>query len=188
VRGLFSPRQIQDLLGITQIEYESYGPALPEGDDWGTRGAVDAFCVLEFEHYLQNQLLKDTDVMSMAHSVEIRIPYLDHRLVEYVLGLSIRARLSGGAHKPLLIRALGDALPREVWDRHKMGFTFPFDLWMRERAGDLEAISLEGKRIQGRAVASIWRAFLAGRVHWSRAWALVVLARFDAARRQRVGV
>ena len=183
VRGLFSPRQIQDLLGIGQAEFEAWGPALPPVDDSRVGGTLGAFGTLEFSHYLQNQLLKDADVMSMAHSVETRVPYLDHRLVEYVMGLPPALKLDRRRPKPLLLEALGDSLPREVWDRPKMGFTFPFQLWMKERAGDLEAASASTNWLERSAVQAVWREYRAGRVHWSRPWTLVVLAAFEACRK-----
>jgi len=183
VRGVFSPRQIQDLLGIGQAKFEAWGPALPPVDAMRTGGMLGAFARLEFTHYLQNQLLKDADVMSMAHSIETRVPYLDHRLVEYVTGLSPALKLDRDRPKPLLLAALGDALPREVWNRPKMGFTFPLDLWMRQRAEDLEAASASTKWLQRSAVEAVWREYKAGRVHWSRPWMLVVLAAFEACRR-----
>jgi asparagine synthase (glutamine-hydrolysing) len=185
VRGVFSPRQIQDLLGIGQAEFEAWGPALPTVDDVRTGGTLGAFERLEFTHYLQNQLLKDADVMSMTHSIETRVPYLDHRLVEYVMGLPPALKLDRDRPKPLLLEALGDSLPREVWDRPKMGFTFPFELWMRQRADELQALSVDQIPLERKAVEGIWREFRAGRVHWSRAWVLVVLASFAANRKNR---
>jgi asparagine synthase (glutamine-hydrolysing) len=185
VRGLFGPRQIQGLLGIGEAELASYGLLLDEAGGPGGRTLPAAIERFEFAHYLQNQLLRDTDVMSMAHSVETRVPYLDHRLVEYALALPISSRLAGGGAKPLLVRALGDALPRAVSSRPKMGFTFPFAPWMRQRADELRAVSLERKAaLEPKAVEGVWDGFTAGRLHWSRVWALVVLARFDAGRRK----
>ncbi len=183
-RGLFGPRQIQELVGIGSAELDALGPAFTPLAG-ASRGVLDAFERLEFAHYLQNQLLKDTDVMSMAHSLEVRVPYLDHRLVECVAALPAGIKLGRDRPKALLLDALGEALPRAVWDRPKMGFTLPFDPWMRQRAGELEAQTLESKKFERRAVETIWRKFRAGRVHWSRPWALLVLAAFDAARRQR---
>jgi asparagine synthase (glutamine-hydrolysing) len=183
VRGLFNPRQIRDLLGIGEAEFEAWGPAWPPVDKEETGGMLGTFARLEFTHYLQNQLLKDADVMSMAHSVETRVPYLDHRLVEYVMGLSPALKLEGDQPKPLLLKALGDSLPREVWDRPKMGFTLPFELWMRQHADELESASASTKWLQRSAIGAIWREYKAGRVHWSRPWALVVLAAFDASRK-----
>ena len=123
--------------------------------------------------------------MSMAHSVDTRVPYVDHRLVEYILALPPWIRLTGGAHKPLLLKALEGALPRDVWDRPKMGFTFLFEPWMRERADELASISLDQKLLQPRAVNAVWEAFRVGRLHWSRPWALVVLVRFGTGRATR---
>jgi asparagine synthase (glutamine-hydrolysing) len=144
--------------------------------------AAHALGLEEFRHYLQDQLLKDTDVMSMAHSVEVRVPFLDHRLVEYAVGLPARIKLAGATPKPLLLAALGDLLPSETWDRPKMGFTLPFAPWLRRRAPELRAQSLEGGSLGRKAVERVWDGFEAGRLHWSRAWALVVLARFAAGR------
>ena len=183
VRGLFGPRQVQDLLGVGEREFEVWGPPWPPLDQSRAGGMLGAFGLLEFTHYLQNQRLKDTDVMSMAHSVEARVPYLDHRLVEYVAGLPSAVKLDGDRPKPLLLDALGDALPREVWNRPKMGFTFPFGPWMRQRAFDLKAISASSTWLEQSAVEAIWEAYRAGRLHWSRPWALVVLAAFEACRK-----
>jgi len=183
VRGLFRPGQVQDLLGIDPAQFEAWGPALPPLADPGSAGMLGAFGLREFTHYLENQLLRDTDVMSMAHSVETRVPYLDHPLVEYVAGLPPALKLARDRPKPLLLAALGDALPREVWRRPKMGFTVPFEPWMRRRARDLEAASASSTWLQRRAVEGIWEAYRAGRLHWSRPWALVVLAAFEACRK-----
>jgi asparagine synthase (glutamine-hydrolysing) len=130
--------------------------------------------LFDFEHYLQNQLLKDIDVMSMAHSVETRVPFLDHRLVEFVAGVSDKEKLRNGMNKPLLVKALGDDLPKEVWNRSKMGFTFPFGEWMKEQEDELEARSIEQKLFDPHAVREVWKEFSQGRAHWSRPWATMV--------------
>jgi asparagine synthase (glutamine-hydrolysing) len=182
VRGLYGAGQVRDLLGIGAAELDAYGPPFAATGAPPARAAGHALGLDEFTHYLQDQLLKDTDVMSMAHSVEVRVPFLDHRLVEYVVGLPARIKLAGATPKPLLLAALGDVLPSETWDRPKMGFTLPFAPWLRRRAPELRAQSLEGGYLGRRAVERVWDGFEAGRLHWSRAWALVVLARFAAGR------
>ena len=132
----------------------------------------------ELGTYTRHQLLRDTDVMSMAHSLEVRVPLLDHRLVEGVLRLPSAVKRNGGRPKPLLLQAVGDLLPPAVRDRRdKQGFVFPFDQWLR---GPLRATCLEWSReprglLRADGAARIWRAFEAGRVHWSRPWALAVL-------------
>jgi len=182
VRGLYGARQVRDLLGIDAAELDAYGPPFAAAGAAPGRAAGHALGLQEFRHYLQDQLLKDTDVMSMAHSVEVRVPFLDHRLVEYAVGLPPRIKLAGARPKPLLLAALGDVLPSETWDRPKMGFTLPFAPWLRRRAPELRARSLEGGCLGRKAVERVWDGFEAGRLHWSRAWALVVLARFAAGR------
>jgi asparagine synthase (glutamine-hydrolysing) len=178
-RGLFTPRRIQELLGMGEKEYASFNfttqfPNLPI-----SKSLLDSFTLFEFGHYLQNQLLKDVDVMSMAHSLETRVPFLDHRLVEYVAGLPDKAKLRKGMNKPLLVKALGEGLPRVIWNRPKMGFTFPFGEWMKELADELEARSLEQNIFDRKAVEKTWDEFKKGRVHWSRPWATVVAAHID---------
>ena len=91
----------------------------------------------ELRTYTHHQLLRDTDVMSMAHSLEVRVPLLDVRLVEYVLRLPAALKThppgGGAGPKPLLTAALGERLPAVIRQRReKQGFTFPFDVWLRE--------------------------------------------------------
>jgi len=186
VRGLFPRATVRDLLGATEGDLEAAAPALTGDARAGAGDLREALTRLEFSHYLGDQLLRDTDVMGMAHSIEARVPYLDHRLVETVLGLPAALKLDRARPKPLLLDALGDRLPREIWDRPKMGFTFPMAAWMRERAPELERLCLEDKRLQRPAVEAVWSAFAAGRSHWSRPWALLVLARFGPDRRERL--
>jgi asparagine synthase (glutamine-hydrolysing) len=187
-RGLFGPREIVELLGMEERELLAVGPLSPAAAETHPRSLLDSFTALEFQHYLQSQLLKDTDVMSMVHSVEARVPYLDHPLVEHVLGVPNELKLDAGRPKPLLLDALGPDLPREIWDRPKMGFTVPFSVWLKQRAEELQAASLERKLLKTTAVEDVWRRFKAGRLHWSRAWALVVLARFDVGRERALAV
>ena len=134
----------------------------------------------ELASYLQHVLLRDTDQMSMAHALEVRVPFLDHELVEFVLGVSDRNKYPHGPKK-LLVDSLGDLLPREIVDRPKMGFTLPWELWMRNelRAFCEERIVRLGRREAFRpgAVELLWQRFLRNdpRVNWSRIWSLVVL-------------
>ena len=173
-RALFSPEQIGDLLGTREAEASSRSFSFGSAIGSGSGSLVGALNGLEFQHYLQNQLLKDTDAMSMAHSIETRVPYLDHKLVEHVVSLPTRLKLHGQVNKPMLVSAVGNGLPREVWERRKMGFTFPFDDWLKDSSAELQAYTLERKVLDPKATNGIWRQFREGRLHWSRPWALVV--------------
>ena len=133
--------------------------------------------------YMHDVLLRDTDQMSMAHALEVRVPLLDHKLVEYVMGLPEAHKRPNGVPKRLLVECLDGLLPKEVIRRPKQGFTLPFDLWMRGALRQFCEERLDRERISSRAifrpdqVQALWRRFLAGRrdVSWSRLWILVVL-------------
>lgn len=84
----------------------------------------------EYFGYTQQTLLKDTDQMSMAVSLEVREPFFDHELIEYVLAIPDDIKYPGYPKK-LLVESLGDLLPAEIVHRTKQGFTFPWKLWMR---------------------------------------------------------
>jgi asparagine synthase (glutamine-hydrolysing) len=67
----------------------------------------------------------------MAHGLEVRVPLIDHHLVEHVASLPGRIKVSGSAPKPLLVKAMGDALPQEIHERRKQGFVIPYEVWIR---------------------------------------------------------
>lgn len=151
--------------------------------DVGGRDPLDRLSRLELAHYLKNMLLRDGDQMSMAHSIELRAPFLDADLIELVVGTPPAYRLDAQRNKPLLLDAVGDALPRAVWDRPKRGFVLPYDRWLRE---GLEIDDPEGPEIglDPAAVRGVRSRFEAGIRH-ARWWSLVVLSAW--ARRERMG-
>ena len=168
-RGLYSPRQIAKLVDGVDPELGRDEPLIHESGE----ALIETAVRLEFDHYLQHQLLRDTDAMSMAHSIEARVPFLDHRLVEAVYRLPHASKLARDVNKPLLVEALAEPLPREVWDRPKQGFTLPFRRFMLEYKGELRARARASELLRHEAVDEIWNDFESGRAHWSRPWALV---------------
>ena len=136
--------------------------------------------VLEMSTYMQNVLLRDADQMSMAHALEIRVPFLDHRLIEFVLGVS-DAHKYPHSPKELLTASVGDLIPREIIDRPKMGFTFPWATWMKNELKSFCEEQLEALKqvnaLNHDEVKNIWQRFKNGdpRITWSRVWPLVVL-------------
>ena len=179
VRGLFLPADIAFILGITEEEVRRYIKNLSaEIRMENTLCPVDALSYLEICFYLQNQLLKDTDSMSMRHSVEVRVPYLDHVLVEYVSGLSPRLKLGRKTTKPLLVESVRDLVPEEVINRKKMGFTFPFEIWLKREVKDPSGFLIKHIIEENRIPSQIVDRFHAGKLHWSRFWAQIVLGKF----------
>jgi len=138
--------------------------------------------VLETSVYMRSQLLRDMDNFSMAHSIEIRAPYLDHRLFEHVLRLPQCYKKQKGRVKPLLEDALPFALPEEVRQQGKRGFTFPVEVWLkRELAESFEeyAISKENASFCDlEIVKKLWKGYRIGTVGWGAIWSLYAFARW----------
>ena len=135
----------------------------------------------ELSTYTLNQLLRDTDQMSMAHALEVRVPFLDYKLVEYVLSLP-DAYKQPVYPKKLLVDALGELLPREIVYRPKMGFTFPWETWLRGDLKDFCQAKMQNLKAEdifdSEALESIWDGFLQNspQITWVKVWLLVVLA------------
>ena len=153
-----------------------------------SRDVINTISTLELKGYMTNTLLRDTDAMSMAHSLEVRVPFVDAKVVDYVLSLpgEWKLRAQNPTPKPLLAEALGDLLPRDFLARPKMGFTLPFEKWLQRNLRaevssvleDSGRLSAAGLNIQ--AVQKIWRQFLQKprAVGWSRPWSMYVLAKW----------
>lgn len=157
----------------------------PNGDG----DVVNRISQLELQGYMANTLLRDTDVMSMAHSLEVRVPFVDAKVVDYALSLPGEWKLDqqqNGVPKPLLADALSDLLPRDFLARKKMGFTLPFEKWMQGRMrAEIEAVFASDVLIGEAGLAvhevrDLWRRFLRAprAVGWTRPWSLFVLARW----------
>ena len=179
-RGLFTSKQRRELLGGTDTDWARTVEA-DLAEVIGGADVRDAVSAAELGWYMHHQLLRDTDVMAMTHSLEVRVPFLDAELAEYVAGLDSDAKAIG--EKDLLKEAMGEEVPVEVIEREKTGFNFPFGDWLREDLDDLvgEALSpsaLEDTPLDADAAASVRRAYDRGDEHWSRVWALVVLSRW----------
>jgi asparagine synthase (glutamine-hydrolysing) len=183
VRGFFPPTQVCSLLGVTSA---SLNATLDQSFETvrvsGENGHVDVnrFHYLEMRRYLHDQLLRDSDVFSMAHSIELRVPFLDDKVVEASCRIPPQNKISSGMNKPALVNALDDTSIREAACRPKRGFTFPFSRWMMAQSGELEERALQGRLLDPDGVRQCWQHFRAGRLHWSRAWATVVLSALDS--------
>ncbi len=119
-------------------------------DAAGKRDPVTRATVADILTYLPGDLLVKVDMTSMAHSLECRGPFLDHRVVELAVSLSPRRkiRLRGGRSKVVLKQAFADLLPRSIQNRPKMGFGVPIDRWFRgELQGELRAVLLDPRAL-----------------------------------------
>ena len=148
-----------------------------------TLDPVNRVSYLESHCYMRNTLLRDSDFMSMAHGLELRVPFLDRTLVEACFRIPGDKKLQGDLPKSLLLASLGVELPRAIVNRPKRGFTLPFERWLR---GEMRPVVEDALRksdwdqtsISASAVREVWNRFLAGETSWSRPWSLFVLKRW----------
>ena len=189
-RRVFSKRSIDGLLNNKTNDFKLFPMLWGINEiEPGNRGSKFPFLskvsCLEIETYLQNVLLRDADQMGMANSLEIRVPFLDHELVEFVLSVNDDHKI-GDYPKNLLVDATKGWLPEEVINRKKMGFVFPWDRWMKNELHDFCYDSLqnleESKTFNMGAVLDLWYAFLKGesRTNWVNIWTLVVLGKWTS--------
>jgi asparagine synthase (glutamine-hydrolysing) len=183
-RQLFSAREVAELTGSQSPRngHASHGILIGES---GSDDYINAVSRCELHGYMANMLLRDTDQMSMAHSLEVRVPFIDFEVVPYVLSLPGAWKVSSQRSKPLLLEALGDLLPEQIWRRRKMGFTLPFEQWMRsELLRELDEMFDSGPIFGGAAGRNVARRFwndlkkTPRRERWSRPWALYVLSKW----------
>ena len=192
-RGFLLPQELDALAGpalrdsgewdaahasVNAVEHALLEPAAGESPSAGVAR-------LESRLYLCSQLLRDIDVMAMAHGLEVRVPFVDHELLAAVWPeLGFHAPLL--SHKRLLHSTLDRPLPDGIVDRPKQGFILPFGRWM---SGELAPFVRDGMRqlaaggwIRPNAPDRVWAAWRDGAVHWSRPWGLSVLGHFLARR------
>jgi len=188
-RMLFTPSRVRRLLAPY---FDSGEYSRDRTSSWRARihetarqaGRLDSFTSVscfELQSYMLNTLLRDTDAVSMANSLEVRVPFLDHRLVEFVGRLPKNAKYTSDVPKSLLVEALSGVLPDEVVGQSKRTFTLPWDVWLRGPLGvhlsqDLANLTPELRRYMNpRAVRGSWQNFVIGQTNWARPWSLYVL-------------
>ena len=139
---------------------------------------LDRLLYADIKTYLQELLMKQ-DQMSMATSVESRVPFLDHKLVEFSCSLPEQLKLRGGTTKYILRQSMKDVLPPSILTRSKMGFPVPIGAWFRgAHRGIIDEFVL-GERARARGifepdfVRSLVNRHAAGEDHAERLWALV---------------
>ena len=152
-------------------------------------GGADDFKTVsawELRTYLADVLLRDSDTMSMRHSLELRVPFIDRPLIEWLWHQPTAFKFDACHPKSILRAAAYDVLPPGLATRRKRGFTLPFALWMRrelrpflDETFSSASISRSGL-FDSAAVADQWKKFL---LHddpreWSRLWSLAMMIAF----------
>ena len=186
-RKLFSAKEIQQLYPANSNNFSKYSylwfqQYISADSAWPFYSKLS---MLEMECYLQHVLLRDADQMGMSHSLEVRVPFLDHNLVECVLALPDKFK-TGRLQKQLLIDAIDGWIPTNIIDRKKMGFVLPIEKWMKnELQSFCEQSLLDLERfpeLNMRFIKQFWDSFLAGKpnAHWIKIWTLVIFSQWTA--------
>lgn len=194
--GLFTEDFLRELAVDTPAAQHGLAPgtadelrALVDGSP-----ALGAISNLELSMFIGQRLLRDTDAASMAVSLEVRVPLLDHAVVEAAAGLSESERYLPLRRKQILRDVALDGLDPGLFERPKSGFVMPFDVWCRDSLKIEMDETLRDARLCERvgldpgAVARLWDSFLSGSpgLYWSRPWSLFVL--LDWCRKQEVSL
>jgi asparagine synthase (glutamine-hydrolysing) len=159
-RGVFVPSQIAALLGCSEDEIDQFIQQIPVPSFLKKIHPLEQVSYYEVNWYMQNQLLKDTDYMSMWHSIEVRVPFLDKELMQLAYSIHPSVRFNTERPKHLLTKAFAKELPEAIWNRKKQGFTFPFEQWMQH-------VQLQ---TNDSTTTGLHKKLLSGDIHWSRYW------------------
>jgi asparagine synthase (glutamine-hydrolysing) len=136
---------------------------------------------VEMRSYMASTLLRNADSVSMAHSLEMRVPLLDTPLVEFVNSLPDAARIHHREKKALLIAAVRDLLPQGILAQRKRTLTLPWEEWLRGPLRARVEASLAdlapglATHVHAKGARDVWTAFLSGETSWSHPWSLYVL-------------
>ncbi|MBU3584089.1 asparagine synthase (glutamine-hydrolyzing) [Polynucleobacter sp. 15G-AUS-farblos] len=167
----------------------SLADRLADGD------AVNRASVLCLRGYTLNQLLRDIDSASMAHSLEVRVPFLDVELVNLALSLPVNAKLDSSSlqknltdssyralgAKKILVDISSRIFSENMVTRAKRGFSMPFESWLRKDLRDVLEDTLSERSVKARGllnvneVSKLKTAFLNGQMSWVRPWLLMML-------------
>jgi len=176
-RRLYSPRFREIVDGIDSIALLIDTFTKADGVDF-----LDRIFYFDIAIALPDDLLVKVDIAGMAHSLEARSPYLDHRLMEFAASIPPNLKLKGMTTKHILKKALANILPPEILRRGKMGFGVPIGRWFRHELKDLaHDILLDPKSVQRgyfdmAFVKEMLGEHVSGKVdHGYRIWALLNL-------------
>lgn len=183
MRGLFSRAELKELGLDFDLEHpfdEHYSAKLQKQKVLSSKQLISC---LESTLYMQNQLLRDSDIFSMQHALELRVPFVDHKLYETALPY-LEDGFNKSWPKKMLCEGTGN-IPDDIMFRKKMGFTFPFGEWIQhgelnKRFKELYDDDSRHNMFDKKGFAKLTREFEEGKVHWSRLWALGIITSFNS--------
>ena len=180
-RGLFTEYELKELGWSYGFDHPFTSYISEDSLEKGYFAPLQYISFLESVFYMRNQLLRDSDIFSMMHSLELRVPFVDDILYKDVLPY-LDDSYDKKVQKKMLVECTGD-LPDEIVYRSKMGFTFPFAEWISSgKLKDIIINDLSSGKLDNifdrKMVSEVLSKFKSGKIHWSRVWALSVLRKF----------
>jgi asparagine synthase (glutamine-hydrolysing) len=192
--SLGAARLLQSALRASAIAGSAEHFDLQKIDELSSAGVVERVSALCLRGYTANQLLRDIDAASMAHSLEVRVPYLDPVIADIALSLPFKSKSGGGdtsnpslvntyrytGAKKILIDAGRSLLPPDFDIQPKRGFTMPFDAWLKGPLNDVMSDALSETTVRRRSwldvyeVQRIQNAYEAGKIPWVEPWLLMM--------------
>ncbi|NBG65382.1 asparagine synthase (glutamine-hydrolyzing) [Acidiluteibacter ferrifornacis] len=184
---LFSQKEIQELLVVP-----NKGSQLQENWELARKlKPMEAQAFFDFKYYLKEDLLVKVDRASMHHSLEVRVPLLDHNLLEYTVNIDESLKYRNGESKYILKEVLYDYLPKELFNRPKKGFSIPLAKWLKSDLSYLidnylkEEIVVKSNIVKWNEVSELVKRFRNGENHlYNRIWILIQLHHFLSQERQ----
>jgi asparagine synthase (glutamine-hydrolysing) len=167
VRGFFTMEESEQLLArlvgasVDEISRAVTNTAPPLPVSSRQESVADQISRLELTRYMRNQLLRDSDVMSMQWGLELRTPFVDSRLIDSVGRISSDIRLAYGKQ---ILKAAVPEIPQWVLDQRKRGFSFPFEIWAKQCWAEWFEQIDHGSPVECRT--------------WYRKWCLIALQHF----------
>ncbi len=175
--SLYSPEFMEAVGSTDSFEY-----LLSKFEEAETDNLIEQLLYLDINTYLPEDLLVKMDIATMANSVEARVPFLDHRLMEFIATIPPRLKLKGTVTKYILKQAFSDFLPQPILTRGKMGFGVPVSRWFRNELKDyvyeilLEPRTLNRGYFKREGVERLLNDHIEFRYdHSARIWALLFL-------------
>lgn len=180
-RQVFSEPEIQNLIDSRFIGENSVKQIIKGVYD-ENKSILSNVSLSEINTYMQNVLLGDADQMSMASSLEVRVPFLDHKLIKYVLSIPDDIKFPHSP-KQLLVESVG-FLPDEIVNRPKMGFLLPWQNWLKNELRDFAKEKINELKnndiFVSQSIESLWQRFLSNdkEVKWAKIWLLISLQNY----------
>lgn len=177
--NLYPTKYLNEILNRHRIikpapEYNLINDSLPIEDNL----YLSTTSIHELKNYTSNTLLRDVDAVSMYNSLEVRVPFLDPQLIEFLLKIPDQYKISSKYNKPLLIDAFPNLLPKEIINAPKKGFEMPIGQWI-EKSFSSQLDSLPPKYnflgIDENIIKKSIQIFRKNKNHYVPIWRFIVL-------------